>query len=67
MLPLPLWDTLRLVNISAGLEPSALPTARGIALGGSFDWLSSGFGLVLLIVGIIRLVGREVVVIKSEN
>ncbi len=44
-----------------------MPTAREIALGGSFDWLSFGFGLALLIVGIIRLVGREVVVRKSEN
>ena len=49
------------------IEPSAEPTAREIALGGSFDWLSFGFGLALLIVGIIRLVGREVVVRKSEN
>ncbi len=32
-----------------------------------FDWLNFGFGLALLIVGIIRLVGREVVVRKSEN
>ena len=49
------------------IESSAEPTAREIALGGSFDWLSFGFGLALLIVGIIRLVGREVVVRKSEN
>ena len=49
------------------IEPSSEPTAREIALGGSFDWLSFGFGLALLIVGIIRLVGREVVVRKSEN
>ena len=47
------------------IEPSAEPTAREIALGGSLDWLSFGFGLALLIVGIIRLVGREVVVRKS--
>jgi hypothetical protein len=49
------------------IEPSAEPTAREIALGGSFDWISFGFGLALLIVGIIRLVGREVVVRKYEN
>ena len=49
------------------IEPSAEPTASEIALGGSFDWLSFGFGLALLIVGIIRLVGREVVVRKSDN
>ena len=49
------------------IESSAEPTAREIALGGSFDWLSFGFGLALLIVGIIRLVGREVVMRKSEN
>ena len=49
------------------IEPSADPTAREIALGGSFDWFSFGWGLALLIVGIIRLVGREVVVRKSEN
>ena len=49
------------------IEPSAEPIAREIALGGSFDWLSFGFGLAKLIVGIIRLVGREVVVRKSEN
>ena len=49
------------------IEFYAEPTAREIALGGSFDWLSFGFGLALLIVGIIRLVGREVVVRKSDN
>ena len=49
------------------IEPSAEPTAREIALGGSFDWRSFGIGLAFLIVGIIRLVGREVVVRKSEN
>ena len=61
-------SVLQFVQCGFGLiEPSADPTAREIALGGSFDWISFGFGFALLIVGIIRLVGREVVVRKSEN
>ena len=47
------------------IEPSAEPTAREIALGGSFDWPAFGLCLVLLTVGIIRLVWREVLLRKS--
>ena len=53
------------------IEPSAEPTAREIALGGSFDWPLLGLCLVLLTVGIIRLVGREFIlrkkVIKNQS
>ncbi len=53
------------------IEPSAEPTAREIALGGSFDWQVLGLCLVLLTVGIIRLVGREFIlrkkVIKNQS
>ena len=61
----PLEPAADLESNSGWTETPAEPTAREIALGGSFDWLSFGFGLALLIVGIIRLVGREVVVRKS--
>ena len=49
------------------IEDSAQPTAREIALDGSFDWPAFGLCLVFIILGIMRLVWREVLLRKSHS